>query len=202
MYSDLYQGTFSELVKQPLSNYNKLIIMSDLLRGLESIHSKNYVHRDLHTYNYLFHEETQPNGGIVIRAVIADLGRTIKTYKARKQPAQMTHRFRPPEGFRFEKMRAKDYFASDVYAMGCMFYRLFHNKYPSWQISRITGISHKKKLVRKLKKKVTKRRESLLAMPSLSHADKIELVILKMLDTDPKKRGTAKELQHQVQQLL
>lgn len=130
IYADLYEGPLANLFRNKnLSLWNRLIVMSDLLNGLNSLHSRNFVHRDLHAYNFLVHKESSGT----YRAVIADLGRTLKINKVKAMPAQMMRKMCAPEGFAFKKLKGKDYFATDIYALGCIFYNLFHNKLPSWQ---------------------------------------------------------------------
>lgn len=212
VYSDFYKGTISDLCsKRELDLSNKLIIMSDLLQGLESLHSRNYVHRDLHAYNYLVFEENLSNGRKIIRAVIADLGRTIKITKAKNVRAQMTSRLCPPEGFNHKKLRGKDYFATDVYALGCILYRLHHHKFPKWQgdylRSKILSPGKKKAmLIRKLNKATHNRREELFRnkqrQGSLTTKEDVELLILNMLNADASKRGTATEHRRSIQHIL
>ncbi len=209
IYSDLYDGTLHDLFsRKKLTFRNKLIIMSDLLHGLESIHANDFAHRDLHAYNYLVHRETQADGSPLWRACIADLGRTIKLSALKGEVAQMTRRMCAPEGFRFTKLKGKDYHATDIYALGCIFYRLYHNSYPKWQhgylkSKRISPGKKRKMLIRKLKKATNRRRNSLLhANRALTTGEKVELLILKMLYVNPKKRPTARMLQNELQGLL
>ncbi|MCE5294786.1 MAG: protein kinase [Chlamydiales bacterium] len=207
IYSDIYQGTLSDLMeKKPVSLHNKVQIMSDLLDGLVSLHSKNYVHRDLHSHNYLYAIEGHVNGHPILRAVISDLGRTIKTSKAKGIPAQMTRRACAPEALNYRHLKGKDYFATDIYALGCIFHRLYHNTFPKWQGDYLKShnISNGKKkslLLSKLKKANSKRHKTLQHLKahhgSLSPTDDLELLILKMLSIKPKDRGTAHELQAQ-----
>ena len=208
IYSDIYQGTLSDLMKKkPISLHNKVQIMSDLLDGLVSLHSKNYVHRDLHAHNYLYAIEGHVNGHPILRAVISDLGRTIKTAQAKGIPAQMTRRASAPEALDYKHLKGKNYFATDIYALGCIFHRLYHNAVPKWQGNYLksTSTSNARKktlLVRKLKKANSKRRHTLMHLKahhgSLSATDDLELLILKMLSIKPKDRGSAHELQAQM----
>lgn len=211
IYSDVYEGTLKDLYKKKITFRNKLIIMSDLLQGLHSLHSRNYVHRDLHTYNYLYHTEHQLNGQKIYRAVITDLGRTIKIHKAKKMRAQMTRRFCPPEGFKYTKMKGSDYFASDIYALGCIFHRLHHDKFPRWQKEYRGAAANsdgKKKtiLTQNLNRYTTKRRNQLIHRKhkngNLSIEQDTELFILNMLNIDPAKRGNTAHLRNEVHHLL
>ncbi len=211
IYSELYEGTlFDVITKMKLSTWNKWIVMSDLLTGLQSIHSKNLVHRDLHSHNYLYHTERDAHGNTTIRAVIADLGRTIKSSDAKGLLAQMTTRMTAPEAFSHKKLEASDYFATDIYALGCIFHRLFHEKLPKWQKGdlRSPNLSAEKKkaiLEKRLDEETTKRREHLIKKSketALSAMERTELLILKMLDLDPKKRESASEHLQEMQKII
>ena len=211
IYSDLYQGTIKELLeKNNLSFRNKLIIMHDVLKGVESIHANNFVHRDLHSHNYLLSVHRDPNGKKVIHAVVADLGRTIDVNKAKKVPAQGARFLCPPEGFHPKKLKGEAYFATDIYALGSIFYRIYHNELPRWQSEYLKDddLSTNKKqkmLLTKLKKHTSKRRRFLsrqLKKGTLTVQEDLELMILKMVRKDPAKRGTVSQWRHELERIM
>ncbi len=212
IYSDIYAGTLKDvLAKKHVSFRNKLIIMSDLIDGLLSLHSREYVHRDLHSHNYLYSVEYDGNGDKVLRAVIADLGRTIKISEAKGLRAQMTRRATAPEAFRHKRLKGADYFATDVYALGCIFYRLYYNKFPGWQKDYIKShtipLARKKALlIKKLRKATEHRRSQLISRKErnggLNIEQDTELLVLKMLHVDPNQRATASELRHEFHHIL
>jgi serine/threonine protein kinase len=208
IYSDLYEKTLEDLLhKKSLSLRNKVVIMKDLLIGLDSLHSRNYVHRDLHSQNYLIRTEKNLKGKKVIHAVITDLGRTITIDNAKQVPAQMTRRICPPEGFTPETLNGSDYFASDLYALGSIFYRIYHNKPPEWQkeflrSTSLSGIQKKAMLISQLKKTTAKRRQYLSKRRKhLSTKQKIEFMILKMVHHNPAKRGSAAKWKEVIQNI-
>ncbi len=205
LYSDCYKGTLKSIIhKKRVSFKNKLIIMTDLLRGLESLHSRGYVHRDLHLANYLIFEESSKT----IRAVIADLGRTIKIDRAKGLPGQMTKRLTAPEGFKQKKLKGPDYFATDVFALGSIFYWLYHNEAPKWQgeflrSKKLPSWKKKALLVKKLKKETQKRLKKLQKRGgALSAQEAAEQLILKMISINPQERGSASQLRHSMQAIL
>jgi serine/threonine protein kinase len=212
IYSDLYQGTLMNVLnKNRLGIRNKLIIMRDLLVGLDSIHARGYVHRDLHAHNYLLRIQRDHNGKKTFHAVIADLGRTIQISQAKKVPAQMTRRLCPPEGFNPKKLKGNDYFATDIYALGSIFHRMYHNKIPRWQQEYLKSHTlsrgqKKAKLIAKLKKATESRRKSLLRKKdrkgSLSIKQDTELLILKMVHHNPAERGSAGQWRSEIQDIL
>lgn len=212
VYTDLYEGTLYDVFQNKnVSSWNKLVLMSDLLTGLDTLHSKEYVHRDLHAYNLLFHTEEDNMGRKTLRAVIADLGRTIHVSNAIGVAAQMTRRMRAPEGFSPKKLRGKDYYATDIYALGCILYRLHHNKMPAWQSSfvrsdMISDGSKKVKLAKILREEAGKRREELILkkfhQSTLPLDQEIELLILQMVHVNPADRGSARELLNEMQRII
>ncbi len=204
IYSDLYEGTlFSLLYNKQLSFENKLLIMKDLVQGLRSMHAKNLVHRDLHAFNFLIYSKNN-----MWRAVIADFGQTFKTGKAKKLVSQMKRTLRAPEGINRKKMKGKDYFATDVYALGCIFYNLLHNKTPSWQESYLESESDsfkkkKKKLRKKLKKETKERRKTLIKQRGkLSIEKQAELFVLQMVHHKAAKRPKAAKLYRQITTII
>ncbi|MBS0656468.1 MAG: protein kinase family protein [Verrucomicrobia bacterium] len=211
IYSDLYHGTFRQLLqKNKLSFRNKLIIIRDILKGLESIHSRNYVHRDLHANNYLFKIEQDAKGQKTYRVVIADLGRTIAIGQAEKVPVQGARRLYPPEGFKPKKLAGTDYFATDIYATGCVFYWLYHNTRPKWQDhyikdSRVSTKEKRKILVKRLKRETSKRRQALSRKHkrgSLTMKEDTEFLILQMLRKRPHQRGDATHWRQEAERIL
>lgn len=213
IYSDLYEGTLEHLLrKKKLRLYNKVVLMHDLLTGLESLHSRNFVHRDLHTGNYLIRKEKNAQGKRVYRGVIADLGRTITIDKATGVPAQMTRRVCAPEGFSYKSLKEDEYFSTDIYALGCIFYRIYHNKIAPWQgdYLRSHSLSQEKKktrLLSQLRKTACKRRKTLLRKKEgrggfLSIKKDLELLILNMVHPDPNIRSSASDLKRQMHHLL
>lgn len=208
IYSDIYEGTIRGMLgKNKLSFYDKLIIVSDLLTGIHSLHSRNYVHRDLHSGNYLFYTERQANGNSVLRAVIADLGRTLKIHEVSSLRAQMTSRARAPEAITYKNLKGSDYFATDIYALGCIFYRIYYNKFPKWQgeylgSDAISDAKKKAMLIKKLEKETNERRKELMGKEERSSHERLELLILRMLSVHPADRGSSHELLHELQILL
>ena len=212
VYSDLYENTLQHLLeKKKIGLKKRVILMNDLLAGLEALHSRGFVHRDLHSANFLLRTERDGNGKKMYRGAIADLGRTLPIEKVKQLPAQMTRKVCAPEGFTFKKLKKEDYFATDIYALGNIFYRMyFYRKTPWYKQSHwFDSLSQKKKkthITAKLKKETSKRRKALLRkkarLGTLSVKQDLELLILKMVHHNPKERGSAKDLKQAMGNLL
>lgn len=206
LYSDVYYpGSLTRKIfqKYRFSLEEKMKIIHDLLTGLYSLHERHLVHRDLHQQNYFLNIQMDPDGNRQVSAVIADLGRTIPIDQAKGVVAQGSRLSIAPEGFFVEKLEGTDYFATDIYAMGCVFYMLFHERSPEWidaSLLRNKALSRKVKsrtVAKKLKSHTAKVRhylQSKKAQNRLFPEEDLELLILQMVHLDPKKRGTAKEL--------
>lgn len=176
-------------------------MIHDILTGLQSFHSRNLAHRDIHARNFLLVIPKRARPKKEIDAVIADFGKAVSIKRAKGIPSQGARYYRPPEGINHRHMKGKDYFASDIYAAGCVFYHIFYHKTPSWQAAYLKShYSLKKKkelLIKKLSAANDHRRKQLLhrqARRGLTPRKELELMILKMLQVDPQKRGTAEEL--------
>jgi hypothetical protein len=214
IYSELFSpGSLRDDVFEPnkFSDYEIAKIFHGILKGLESLHTRNLVHRDLHSKNYLINIPKGKIGRRNIQAVIADLGRTIHIKEANGIPVQGATKYCPPEGLFRKKMKGKDYFASDIYAVGCVFYRLLHNKIPTWQdrsYLKDTKLSKRKNqriLIKKLKKENDERRTSLASKKAkgiLPAEEDLELLILNMVNANPAMRTSAAKLRAEVERIL
>lgn len=206
IYTQLYSsGSLADMLNKNirLSIHEKTKIALDILKGLESLHKKNIVHRDLGIKNYLVTISKGTVGRRKVVAVIADLGRALPKPKAAKTAVQGNSHNVAPEGIFLKKMKGADYFATDIYAVGCAFYRLVYGERPSWTAKNYvknTSRSESKNykiLVNKINKE-TKSRITYLQRKQksskLSKKEAFEFVTLRMVNADPKKRGTAKQL--------
>jgi hypothetical protein len=201
------EGSLRKITSKPnyLTFDEKLQAARDLAMGLEGMHSRGYVHRDLHCCNYLFHIEQDPvSKKRKVQAAIMDFGKTIFKKQCGGNLAQGSKHYTPPEGFLYQSMTADDYFAADVFALGCSFYLLYYEKEPDWFRQDLYTISFQKSSSRE--KEVAKKRytEALknglgelwqkLAKKQLSKQSpkyRFEELFLRMMDVDPAKRPTA-----------
>lgn len=205
-YFNLYdRGSLNAIVvnKEPLSLSEKATIAHSILLGLDSLHSRHLVHRDLHMSNFLIKIHKGKNKQRTIETVIADLGMTIDLQNAVGVQAQGSSLLCPPEGFFKDNMKGKDYFASDIYAVGCILHRIFHTKTPLWQrgylrdSDKFSKKTMRQMLIKKLRDETHARYKALLskeAKKKISVKQELELLILKMVQKEPEKRGSARQL--------
>ena len=200
------QTTFENAV--PLSLYEKMKAALNILKGLESLHSNEIVHRDLGARNYLINIPKGKPGKRNVDAVIADLGRAIYAKDAAYTKVQGNTTYTAPEALYRKKMKSDDYYASDVYAVGCVFYWLYYGKQGVWQdrsyVKDVKGSlrSRYKKLSRRINGAVESRRNVLSGMKSADTSTPeldFEFLILSMLSIDPESRGTATQLREKMQ---
>ncbi len=190
----------------------RLKIACDIITGLGAMHQKLYVHRDLGARNYFVDIEGKKPGHRRIRAVVADLGRTLALVRAYKVPVQGNACYLSPEGFFRSKMMGFDYFNSDVFAMGCVMWQIYFGELPAWgkkRFFRMEGLPLKKryqKHMKLLKHTRTRPLKYLHAkhkkMIPLTFEDRFLALILQMTDPDPAQRGKAVDLRTQFQALL
>lgn len=110
-----------------ISLRQKIRLASDIIRGVDSMHRRKYAHRDLSLKNYFVKRI-----GKSYRAVVGDLGRAIKNGIGEDRGAQGGYGVNAPEGYSCHKLKGDDYLATDVYALGCVFWRILYNKKPVW----------------------------------------------------------------------
>ncbi|MDB6080941.1 MAG: hypothetical protein JWO53_213 [Chlamydiia bacterium] len=175
----------------------KVHIMHNLINGLESMHKKNIVHRDLKPGNYLINISKHNKNKI--KAVIADLGTAKYTFQAQGISPQARAQYRAPEVVFEERLKGSDYFATDVFAMGCFFYYLYFEKKPEWQnkayVAYACSLGSNEFKYQKLSSFINKYRQKRRQyMPAKGKRNCIEQLILQMVDPDPSKRGTATQL--------
>ncbi len=190
-----------------LSFTERLSIAKNLITGLASMHEHGYVHRDLGVKNHFINFE-QKGHKRKITAVIADLGRTLHISKAKHTSVQGNTFYFSPEGFYPEKLKGKDYLASDVFALGCVFWQLYFNKLPAWSAPRFVRRegwpmskryhAHLSLLKKTRKPYVDYLREKKSHKTSMNVHDKFLAIILKMTRPDPKARGTAASLKEEL----
>lgn len=212
-YSKIYSpGSLQSIlvVNFPLSAYEKIQIATQSLQGLQTIHAKGIVHLDLGARNYFVNISKGEPGKRTIDACLADFGRAQFLKKLKNViKVQGNTTYVAPEGLYPEKMQPTDFYQTDIFAMGCVFYRLFYGVKCPWQdISYVKDTKRPieiryTELANRIRQHTEARREHLLSRPQdqLSTEEKFELLLLTMLHIDPSKRGTTSELCQQMQQL-
>ncbi len=122
------QGTLMHHLNNdpPLSETQLLKIALDLSVGLQALHAKKLVHRDLHAANVLLN--ISPN---LCEAVLADFGKTCTLKEAKKITPQAPRSKNPPEVL-LKSFASIDRLRVDVYALGCLFYQMIWRKNVAW----------------------------------------------------------------------
>ncbi len=123
-------GTLGHLLKQqhPFSEAQALQIVEDLICGLQAMHDRGFVHRDLHAGNILLREY----GNGEFEAALADFGKTLSVSKTRSSDVPQVPKTRnPPEALLRSYAKINRYLV-DSYALGCNFYHLLWGEIPPW----------------------------------------------------------------------
>lgn len=190
-----------------LSLNRKMKIASDILTGLESMHKNGFVHRDLNIRNYLV--DVKPKGKnqkTEIKAVIADLGRTIPINKVKGEPVQWNPYYVAPEGLFHEKLEGKDYTYSDIYAVGCAFYNLLTGKRAPWvnkewiKGSKGSAKHRYAEYIRTLR--AFQRRITVKNRHKRGAEARFKRLILSMCDPVPKRRGNVSKLRATLENII
>lgn len=206
IYSKLYNpGAIRHAFKQPIkmSLQEKMQVALNILKGLDSMHKRKIVHRDLNAGNFLIDIPAGKPGNRKIVAVIADLERSNYAKEVAHSKVQGNSTYTPPEGLFLRKMTSGKYYAADVYALGLIFYHLFYEKKPAWQdrsyVQDVPGplAVRYRELVRRINQATRLRRLQLQAKKeanTISVKEEFERMILRMVNPNPKGRGTAATL--------
>lgn len=197
-----------------LSKKDVMLVARDLMQGLESMHDKEMVHRDLHGGNFLLERhKDEKTGKEVVSCVIIDLGQAKEAAEAKKEApkVQIPHRFNPPEAFWRDKTWI-DTKKIDVYAVGLNVYNLYFKTTASWAVkdtfSKIPHLSDdqklkfRKNLSDKMEKSLAKQQKKLDKKHNLSVYDRFAKLILQMLHPDQNKRHSAAYFRHEIEALV
>ncbi len=198
--SPLYSpGGLKELIASgfSLSFKEKVGIARDILTGVANIHEMGYVHRDLNSRNFLVRIVSKGNSRVV-SAVVSDLG-TARLYKdLSNMRAQGNYIYVAPEGFFQSKMHGYDYVRTDMYAMGCVLWKLYFDETNPWGAKGYFKSTHGSLKSRrdaqvKLQEKYTRPVRNECKSIATTSKGQFLSIMLKLLELDPKKRGTARE---------
>lgn len=206
MFCKLYEGgTLSKAFKEKrkFSYKQKLSIARDLLEGLAALHSKGLVHRDLTTRNILLDVD---NSGKRVRydAVIGDFGRIKHIESAHGIKVQFNSRYLAPEGIIAERLSGEDYYATDLFALGCILHRLLFEKNGPW-IDKVNlknptqpDVVKEAKFIHDLKQYREVRLSKIILDrgfgADVTLEDHFEHLVLQLVHAEPSKRGTAQQL--------
>jgi serine/threonine protein kinase len=215
MYGKLYRDAslhkfFDTNKIRKLDLRDKVEIAYELLSGLEKLRENNVIHRDMCASNCLI-DITKVHGVKKIDAVVADFGSARYIWDIDGMPPDGHTAYTGPEGIFRSKMTGRQYYKTDIYALGTVLYWLYYEKEPAWVENNMTKTPYSKngkyhKYVSLLKKETGSHRRSLMKKigqgKSLSADDQFEWMILRMLSVDPDARGTVQELKVEAQAIL
>lgn len=210
-YSKLYTtGTLKTILQEKikLSLYEKIKICYNILQGLESMHSRGIVHRDLAAQNFFVTIPHGKAGKRNVKAVIADFGWAAYAKTLAHKKPQANYKSTAPEGFLLKRMKHSAYYATDIFSTGRVFYRLlygekkgkwlqgFSSGSPKWRYFKYFRIIQKHTHARR---KVLEHKQ---ARSHVSNKERFEYLILKMIHPNASMRGSAKTLRKQMKSLL
>ncbi|MDB6081153.1 MAG: serine/threonine protein kinase [Chlamydiia bacterium] len=211
IYTKLYNsGSLKSafLNNEHFSLFEKMKIALGILEGLESMHKRGIIHRDLAAQNVFLNIPTGNSGNRMIEAVVADFGWSNYVSKNSHEKAQANIKNSAPEGIFYQKLKGSDYFATDIYAAGLVLYHLQYEKKASWKENYNTSGSPKsnyKKLVHTVKRDIQSKQQKLSRVKVAGKnaiKKNFEQLILRMISINPKRRGSAPQLRAQVERLL
>jgi len=204
IFTKLYNAGSLQLVFEKHMRFSlkeKIGIALNIMKGINVLHKKHIIHRDLGARNYFVNIDKNKEGKREITAVVADFGRSHYFSDITKDKSVQGNKYYvAPEGFLQSKLSPKDYTYTDLYAVGLVFYRLMYHKTAPWVnvgMNRNESVSlHDRKnyALKKLKIFTDKKRDFFHnKRNSLNKAQKFLKVIFQLLHPNPKNRGTAQE---------
>ncbi len=208
-------GSLAEVLKEShkrrLSLRHRMHIAHDIINGLASIHSKNLAHRDVNLKN-CFVEKARHGKIKRHKAVVADFGRAMPLHLLVGKEAQGNPYYIPPEGIHHHTLTGKDYQQADIYAAGCICYRLLTGRRPPWinkdyvrDITR-SPVVRKQMFVHKLNEFRKKRFAYWISKnPNREKKykkERFERIFLRMIDPNPARRGSATHLRELMKYLV
>jgi serine/threonine protein kinase len=214
IYSTIYNpGSFKTITEKGISFTlrEKMKIVQGILIGLDTMHKRKVVHRDLGLGNYLISITKTQSGKRKVSAVISDFGSSMEITRASRVIPQANTIYTAPEGLFFQNMLGADYYSTDIFAAGCAFYNLFYGEMPAWTNRRYLRITSKpveqnyKELIEKIDSQTKVRRDVLgrkKVNGLLTRDEEFEYLILRMVHPDHTKRGSASHLKIEMQRIL
>lgn len=177
----------------------RLTIAKDIISGLASLHTKGYVHRDLGARNHFVSIEYPSKGKRVIKCVIADLEKVSPARNLHGSSVQGNSSYLCPEGIFLKNMKGDMYFSSDIFAIGCVFWRLYFDKMPPWSTLKkaVYPLQDPKVVYTDYIAAIEKgRQEALTLCETIADPQKKQFleIILQMTHPHPEKRGQAFEI--------
>jgi len=209
-------GTLLECMQRKgkrLSLQERIVLAVDIAKGLEVLHNKGYVHRNLGMHSFVVRKVKQPDSKRMrYQAACADLAKMLPSKQAKGHTTQANSFYRPPEGIVFESLDGQDFFAADLFALGTVFQHILTAKPAPWVDMAVLKDTKTPKdvLYETYKEKITKYRKKRFRTLVMKNWDRnnppvsesFERLILKMIDPNPHKRGTVEEARQMLEQLL
>ena len=203
------QGSLEKTLKNKrigLSFQERFAIAKEIISGLRGMHAKEYAHRDLGARNHFVSIETSPSGERTVHCVIADLEKAKPVKELYQHISQGNSAYLSPEGIFIRSLKGEMYYATDIFAIGCLFWRLYFDGTPPWSILHKRDLlpevlqSKYEEHVRAIEKARDEMKETLLTLEDPMKKLFLE-VIIQMTSPHPHERGSAEELYRKLYQL-
>ena len=204
---------FSKIYKKkirPLSTREKLRIASHIMQGLSKLHEERVVHRDLSARNY-FVSMNESGSERDIEVVVADLERALHLDEVKEpvfdKKVQGNRTYMAPEAILRKEFYPHEFFAMDLYAVGCVLHELYYEARPVWRRSKLGSDGRSENethqtLVHDIEMCTKKRRDELESKIEHTPEEEFELLVLQMVHVDPALRGSAVHRKEQLDRIL
>ncbi|MBS0656200.1 MAG: protein kinase family protein [Verrucomicrobia bacterium] len=193
------RGDFSHYVQKHSNSFkfkDRLRFCRDIIHGIERMHNKGYAHRDLGLRNFFVTRKRKH-----VHLVVADFGRAVSGGNTSEKGAQGGYSLCAPEGLKPHLLKGDDYLRTDIFALGCVFYKILYNKKPCWMQARKLRNTHvslhtrHKRFIHRIEQYRKQRLKELKKTGKLKKKrfspERVEAIILKMINPNPHARPTA-----------
>lgn len=196
----------------PMSQLEKLTIARDFVAGIESLHDKDLIHRDLHGANILVDKRLDPlTGKEVYSAAVIDFGQVQPAKEAYKKAPniEVPPKVNPPEALKSDPSKV-DAKLVEVFAVGVNLYHLYFGVKPEWtemkEFNNYRDLKSKEKheFHMELEEKINKYRHKRKAeLEGKTDAwSEFGMLIIKMCSVIPEKRGSANYARRKIEELI
>jgi|GEM_PF-6506797 len=192
IYPYFNPGSLLKNAMATLQEGQKVSIASQMLKSLDSLHSRNLIHRNIAPESF-FLQQTGPD----LKVVLAHLRHVRSGDDMRKKAPNTNPLYNPPEAL---SDRSKiDPKKSEIFSLGCIFYELFHgvevpwikdHLLPSW-VTKSGHLTQKKELKKTFKAKIKELRHLHLGhfnQQEENHTVIQKKMMMNILHSDPAKR--------------
>ncbi len=205
--------SFVNVPKQTLCFRQEMIIAKGITQGLKSIHTRGYIHYDIHAGNVFLIKNR--NGDF--EGVLGDFGYTFLAKKASTRSAYVAARRVPSEAL-VESIYKIDRYKTDIHALGSVFFEIAWHDYHPWGFilpranMHVYPKSERKKYYKKIVSQYRETKERLigkilkkkkiLGIQALTAQERFKILVFSTMHFNPIKRPPLDKILQEIDTIL